>query len=69
MQNTYLVAPKTLKRLRSGPSAAYMDGFADALERDGYSAASTLRYLRAPDHLGRFLQADFEPVRQSDVGR
>ena len=57
MLNTYLVAPKTLKRLRSGPSAAYMDGFADALERDGYSAASTLRYLRAADHLGRFLQA------------
>lgn len=36
MLDTYLVAPKTLKRLRSGPSGAFIDDFADALERDGY---------------------------------
>jgi site-specific recombinase XerD len=56
MLETYLVAPKTLKRLRAGPSGPYIDGFAGALERDGYSAASAVRYLRAADHLGRFLQ-------------
>lgn len=57
MLDTYLVAPKTLKRLRSGPSGAFIDGFADALEGDGYSAASAIRYLRAADHLGRFMLA------------
>lgn len=57
MLETYLVAPKTLKRLRAGPSGPYIDGFAGALERDGYSAASAVRYLRAADHLGRFVQA------------
>ena len=57
MLETYLVAPKTLKRLRAGPSGQYIDGFAEALERDGYAAASAVRYLRAADHLGRFLQA------------
>jgi hypothetical protein len=46
MLETYLVAPKTLNRLRSGPSGVYIDGFADVLERDGYSAASAVRYLR-----------------------
>jgi len=57
MLDTYLVAPKTLKRLRSGPSGVFIDDFADALERDGYSAASAIRYLRAADHLGRFMLA------------
>jgi site-specific recombinase XerD len=57
MLDTYLVAPKTLKRLRSGPSGVFIDDFADALERDGYSAASVIRYLRAADHLGRFMLA------------
>ena len=46
MLDTYLVAPKTLKRLRSGPSGVFIDDFADALERDGYSAASAIRYHR-----------------------
>ncbi|WP_250484037.1 hypothetical protein [Caballeronia sp. GaOx3] len=57
MLDTYLVAPKTLKRLRSGPSGVFIDDFADALERDGYSATSAIRYLRAADHLGRFMLA------------
>jgi len=57
MLDTYLVAPKTLRRLRSGPSGVFIDDFADALERDGYSAASVIRYLRAADHLGRFMLA------------
>lgn len=47
MPDTYLVAPKTLKRLRSGPGGAFIDDFADALERDGYSAASAVRYRHA----------------------
>jgi integrase len=56
MLERYATAPKTLKRLRGGPSGPYMDGFAAALERDGYSQASAVRYLRAAAHLGYFLQ-------------
>jgi hypothetical protein len=56
MLDTYLVAPNTLKRLRSGPSGVFIDDF-DGLKRDGYSAASAIRYLRAADHLGRFMLA------------
>jgi hypothetical protein len=56
MLETYFVAPKTLKRLRTGLSGLYMDGFAAALEQDGYSQASAIRYLRAAAHLGHFLQ-------------
>src|SRR6202166_35901 len=56
MLERYVTAPKTLKRLRTGPSGPYMDGFAAALDWDGYSQASAIRYLRAATHLGYFLQ-------------
>jgi site-specific recombinase XerD len=56
MLETYFVAPKTLKRLRKGPSGPHIDGFASALERDGYSPASAVRYLRAAAHLGHFIK-------------
>lgn len=56
MLEEYFSAPKTLARLRSGLSGPYIDGFADALKRDGYSPLSAVRYLRAAAHFGRFLQ-------------
>ena len=33
-----------------------IDGFADALEQDGYSHGSVVRYLRDAAHLGQFQQ-------------
>uniref|UniRef100_UPI003F9EA013 tyrosine-type recombinase/integrase n=1 Tax=Roseiarcus sp. TaxID=1969460 RepID=UPI003F9EA013 len=45
-------ASKMLAHLRSGPSGPYLDGFAAALERQGYSAGTAVRYLRAAAHLG-----------------
>ena len=56
MIDRYFSAPKTLRRLRSGPSGAYIDGFADALARDGYGHATVVRYLRAVAHVGVFLE-------------
>jgi site-specific recombinase XerD len=64
MLDTYLVAPKTLRRVRTGPAGAFIDGFADALERDGYSAASAVRYIRAADHLGRFMLMSGRPLAE-----
>jgi hypothetical protein len=52
--DSYFCAPKTLRRLRAGPSGTYIDGFADSLERDGYAHASAVRYLRVAAHLGWF---------------
>ena len=52
MLETYFSAPKMLGHLRSGPSGPYLDGFAAALERQGYSVATAVRYLRAAAHLG-----------------
>lgn len=66
MLETYFAAPKTLGRLRAGPSGPYLDGFAALLERDGYCPAIAVRYLRAAAHLGHFLHdrggilADFD---------
>jgi site-specific recombinase XerD len=52
MLETYFSASKLLGHLRSGPSGPYLDGFAAALERQGYSADIAVRYLRAAAHLG-----------------
>ena len=55
MLENYFCAPKTLRRLRVGLSGPYIDGFADALQRDGYAQASAIRYLRAAAHFGCFV--------------
>lgn len=55
MLENYFCAPKTLRRLRVGLSGPYIDGFADALQRDGYAHASAIRYLRAAAHFGCFM--------------
>ena len=52
MLETYFSAPKMRAHLRSGPSGPYLDGFAAALGRQGYSADTAVRYLRAAAHLG-----------------
>jgi site-specific recombinase XerD len=52
MLETYFPAAKMLGYLRSGPSGPYLDGFAAALERQGYSPAIAARYLRAAAHVG-----------------
>ena len=55
MLETYFSASKTRAHLRSGPSGPYLDGFAAALERQGYSADTAVRYLRAAAHLGHVM--------------
>jgi len=56
MIERYFCAPKSLRRLRAGLSGPHIDGFADALEQQGYAPASAVRYLRAAAHLGHFVQ-------------
>jgi site-specific recombinase XerD len=56
MLENFFSAPKTLCRLRSGPSGPYIDGFAAELSRTGYSGLTAVRYLRAASHLGFFVQ-------------
>ena len=56
MLEHYFHAPKTLRRLRVGLSGPYIDGFADALDRAGYTHATAVRYLRAAAHFGCFLE-------------
>ena len=52
MLETYFPASKMRAHLRGGPSGPYLDGFAAALDRQGYSADTAIRYLRAAAHLG-----------------
>ena len=41
MLETYFSAAKMLGHLRSGPSGPYLDGFAAALEQQGYGTNQT----------------------------
>src|SRR6516164_3379279 len=52
MLETYFSAAKMLGHLRSGPSGPYLDGFAAALEQQGYGPETAVRYLRAAAHIG-----------------
>ena len=42
MLETYFSASKMLGHLRSGPSGPYLDGFAAALERQGYGPGTAV---------------------------
>ena len=55
MLETYFSTSKMLGHLRSGPSGPYLDGFAAALERQGYSPETAVRYLRAAAHIGHVM--------------
>ncbi|WP_213959965.1 MULTISPECIES: tyrosine-type recombinase/integrase [unclassified Variovorax] len=68
MLDSYFCAPKTLRRLRAGPSAPYIDGFADSLARDGYAHASAVRYLRSAAHLGWFVYLEGDAWADVDAG-
>ena len=52
---TYFSASKMLGHLRSGPSGRYLDGFAAALEQQGYGPETAVRYLRAAAHVGHVM--------------
>ncbi|MCP4002909.1 MAG: tyrosine-type recombinase/integrase [bacterium] len=56
MLDSYFVAPKTLRRLRSGTFGPYLDRFAEELKRRGYSHWTAVKYLRSAAHLGRFVE-------------
>ena len=45
MIEKYFSAPKTLQRLRRGLSGPHIDGFADALEQQGYKPTSSGRLI------------------------
>jgi site-specific recombinase XerD len=55
MLETYFKTAKMRGHLRSGPTGQYLDGFAAALERQCYSPATAVRYLRAAAHVGHVL--------------
>ena len=64
MLENFFCAPKTLRRLRTGPSGRYIDGFATELARAGYRVRVPSVISRAAAHLGLFMhrtRADLRP--------
>ena len=55
MLETFFPVSKMPEHLRSGPCGPHLDGFAATLARQGYSADTAVRYLRAAAHLGHVL--------------
>ena len=58
MLETFFEATPTLIRLRSGPTGAFADGFAESLRKSGYARETARGYLRAASHLGTWMQAE-----------
>jgi site-specific recombinase XerD len=56
MIERYFSAPKTIRRLRAGLSGTFIDGFAEALQYQGYSHSMAVRSLHAASHIGWFVQ-------------
>lgn len=70
MLENFFCAPKTLRRLRTGLSGPYIDGFAAELSLAGYSGSTAIRYLRAAAHFGLFVhraRAGLEAVDASTL--
>ena len=67
MLEKYYSAPKTLRRLRRGLSSPYIDGFAKSPAEEGYTHATAIRYLRAADHFGVFVQRRDSVLAEIDV--
>lgn len=66
MLERHFAAPKILRRLRTGLSGAYIDGFADELDAGGYAHASVVRYVRAAAHLGVFIKRSGQSLADLD---
>lgn len=69
MIEQYFSAPKTLRRVRGGPSGAYLEGFVEALARGGYARTTIIRSVRAATHLGLFLARRGQSVLDLDAAR
>jgi site-specific recombinase XerD len=67
MLETYFSASKMLGHLRSGPCRPYLDGFAAALERQGYGPETAVRYLRAAAHVGHVMAERDASVSDIDL--
>ena len=67
MLETYFSASKMLWHLRSGPCGPYLDGFAAALEQQGYGPETAVRYLRAATHVGHVMAEREASVSDIDL--
>jgi hypothetical protein len=67
MLETYFSASKMLGYLRDGPCRPYLDGFAAALERQGYGPETAVRYLRAAAHVGHVMAERDASVSDIDL--
>jgi site-specific recombinase XerD len=68
MLETYFSASKMLGHLRSGLSGRYLDGFAVALEQQGYGPETAVRYLRAAAHVGHVIAEQGASLADIDLG-
>lgn len=68
MLELFFEAPFALAQLRLGASGPYIDGFAQKLNDEGYSAWSATRLIRSAVHFGHFVQQRSHSVESIDEG-
>jgi integrase/recombinase XerD len=62
MIDSFIVHPTVRQRLRTGPLGPAVDGLAQALQAQGYAAATIRTYLRNSAHFGQWLAHHHMPV-------
>ena len=55
--STYFVLPKTIKRLKQGPLADFLDEFCNCLEAEGFSSRSIRKHIRSVSHWSCYLES------------
>ena len=68
MLSHFFQAPARIREIRSNPSAALIEGFADYLFENGYAEMSARRHIRAAEHIVRWATRRDLPISELDDG-
>ena len=66
MLSHFFQAPARIREIRSNPSAALIEGFADYLFQNGYAVISARRHIRAAEHIVRWATRRDLPISELD---
>jgi site-specific recombinase XerD len=66
MLSHFFQAPARIREIRSNPSAALIEGFADYLFQNGYAEMSARRHIRSAEHIVRWATRRDLPISELD---
>src|SRR6516162_4368475 len=66
MLSHFFAGPVRIREIRSSPSGALIEGFADYLFQNGYAEISARRHIRSAEHIVRWANRSNLPVSELD---